>query len=286
MGLFGLFNKPPDFDKMVEEDDIGGIVKLMVRGFNARTQEDADWGNQAKNVFKTRMINERNAKKLTDIILKRFDDDETDAGTYAQALTMMGKDSLLVEPLISRLMEIYYFAGVNAKQFDLSNLIEISGRRHKIINYLENLNDKRIIEPLLLALADPELGLAGNIGFINSLKKFGDDARLKLKEIIASSDPNIYLQLLIEHLFQSYTNSKLRDDPSRVEFVLSILNEDHVLYCDLRAEPNRYMNPQERDRLLERKSAAQRFLASKDRSENKAGTFLSGRAAEVLRYFD
>ena len=279
MGLFGLFNKPPDFNKMVEEDDIGGIVKLMVKGLSARTQEEVDWANQARNVFKTRMMNERNAKKLTDIILKKVDDNENDGGEYTQALTMMGKDSLLVEPLIYRLMDIYYFSGNNINQIDLKKFKE--QRRH-IIFYLSRLKDKRIIEPLLLVLADSELYLAGDITFINTLKKYGDDVRLKLNEIVASSDPNIYLYNLIEHLFQSYTNSKLRDDPSRVEYVIRILNKEHLIIGHrrdsintLRTQPDNYWTGPMREKLEQQQWQARMELSSeqKDQSETSAGVY-------------
>ena len=128
---------------------------------------------------------------------------------------------------------------------------------------------------------------------VESFKKYGDEAKIKLRVISVAEDPNIYLRSLIDSLFKSYTISTNNDDPkfhlnwdNRIDLVIGILIGNHILYKDLYAEPDPYKSMVYKKQLQEKKIAAQISLTNMNQRKMEAGIQLRNKAVKILRNFD
>jgi hypothetical protein len=237
MGFFDRF-QPPTIEKMIAENNIQGLSAILEKPeYKCTSQEKND---RAKVLAAIKnLANEKNAEYLVQKIL----DDPIKNSYHFEALISMGKESVAVKPLITRLMMCYYIGGINAKTLSSMDFKKLRINNRAIFNILQEVNDKRVINPLLLALVDYDYrSLRLNWkGVIDRLLLFGYEAKPKLEEIISAPDSEIYLNNLIENLFHSYNVIEHMEPVfraeiiwnKRVEYVVSMLKGDDALYGKL-----------------------------------------------------
>ena len=218
MGLFDLI-KPQSIEKMVADNNIEGLVNLLDIPQYRITQEKIDRAGQAQAAIR-KLANEKNAQYLVQKILDCINKNDN-PDFYFKALGLMRMESQAIKPLIARLMTYYYYGGMDINHLSSVNFDELHKKIRLIYDYLIQINDKQIIKPLLLEMADQYF--SSNYIFIAPVNKrlilFGNDAKIQLQEIISAPDSEIYLNTLIEDLFQTYNVIGQIEPKFRIEFL-------------------------------------------------------------------
>jgi hypothetical protein len=291
MGLFDLI-KPPSIEKMIADNNIEGLVNLLNIPQYRITQEKIERAGQAQVAIR-KLANEKNAQYLVQRILDSINKKDN-PDFYFRALSLMKMESLAVKPLSARLMTYYYLGGMNVQHPSSVNFDELRKKNRVIYDILIKINDKQIIKPLLLAMADQDY--SSYFGNIEPVKKrlilFGNDVKPKLQEIVSAPDSEIYLNTLIEDLFQTY-NVIEQIEPiyrveviwnKRVEFVVSILCQVDKTYRQAFSSPSPYMTNEQKSRMYMDQMSANRDIIDikKNPGRSDQGKFLRQFAQELL----